>query len=681
MEHWKIIKNFSNYEISDKGNIRNKTTRQNAELNATDRCGYYRKKLINDDGVSLTRPIHILVADAFVDNPSSYKFVIHKDGNKLNNLASNLKWGTRHEFFAVFPKKPVKGKPEKKIIKFIPFNITSLEGEEWKSIPGNSQYKISNLGRFYDPVVGKLQILTVNNDGLIRISIRVNDKIVVKLIHRLIAKLFIENPNNYKDIIFIDRDKKNVRVNNLKWVSSSEHRRHNLNINIVDDADEGNDATDREVWKTIKEFDNYQVSSFGQVRSKITGKIKKPQMHHDGYFIVVLYKNTSRKTIKIHRLVAEYFMKDIEKKKWLVHNDGDKKNNRADNLRYSDYQPIFNIRLEHKIEQVQKDGKIVKIWDNYKDVMNNLNVSYMDLNHACNYGDVLLGFNWKVYKEEDLDGEIWKQHPTRKNYELSNMGRIRNANTKRHLSIYVAEDGYGRVCLINKVTQYLHCLVAQTFIPNDKPNERNEVNHIDGNKQNNRIGNLEWCTRKENMEHASRINLLSNKSRGKKQTVDEIEGEEWRVVKNHPNYKVSNHGRISNNGFLLNLTNDVYKRVSFNGKSHQVHRVVAEAFIPNPNSDIYNIVNHLDGNKYNNVVSNLEWTNASGNALHANRAGLIKYTKTQKIDQYSLDDKFIKTWPSISKAATELKLNKYGIIKCLRGAFSQSGGYKWKYND
>lgn len=65
-------------------------------------------------------------------------------------------------------------------------------------------------------------------------------------------------------------------------------------------------------------------------------------------------------------------------------------------------------------------------------------------------------------------------------------------------------SGYLRVCVGNGQQEYVHRLVAQAFIPN--PNNLPEVNHKDGNKQNNFVDNLEWCTRGENVSHA--INVL-----------------------------------------------------------------------------------------------------------------------------------------------------------------------------
>jgi hypothetical protein len=88
------------------------------------------------------------------------------------------------------------------------------------------------------------------------------------------------------------------------------------------------------------------------------------------------------------------------------------------------------------------------------------------------------------------------------------------------------------------------------------------------------------------------------------------EGEIWKVVSGHPGYMVSNTGRIKTiYGHLmtpcLGGQEKNYLRVSLNNKSHILHRLVAKAFVPNP--DGLPEVNHKDLNKLNNRADNLEW--------------------------------------------------------------------------
>ena len=92
-------------------------------------------------------------------------------------------------------------------------------------------------------------------------------------------------------------------------------------------------------------------------------------------------------------------------------------------------------------------------------------------------------------------------------YEASLDGHIRNKNTKRILREFVGKDGYLRTQFDGK-SRTVHRVIALAFIP--KIEGKDFINHKDGNKQNNSVDNLEWCTRSENMKHAYKHNLKSS---------------------------------------------------------------------------------------------------------------------------------------------------------------------------
>lgn len=100
----------------------------------------------------------------------------------------------------------------------------------------------------------------------------------------------------------------------------------------------------------------------------------------------------------------------------------------------------------------------------------------------------------------DEETEIWKKYDY--DYDVSNQGRIKRG--KRILSGSLHNDGYVFVTVHGK-QKPLHRLIASVFIPNLE--HKTEVNHIDGNKQNNNVNNLEWCTHSENQKHAYRTGL------------------------------------------------------------------------------------------------------------------------------------------------------------------------------
>ena len=126
--------------------------------------------------------------------------------------------------------------------------------------------------------------------------------------------------------------------------------------------------------------------------------------------------------------------------------------------------------------------------------------------------------------------EIWKQIKDY-DYEVSTDGRIRSMDHKTNTALkhqtyvikkgkilkpMIKKGGYLNICLCNnniKKTSTIHRLVAETFIP--KVNGKDFINHKNAIKTDNRVTNLEWCTSKENTQHALKLGLIISKHRKK----------------------------------------------------------------------------------------------------------------------------------------------------------------------
>lgn len=99
----------------------------------------------------------------------------------------------------------------------------------------------------------------------------------------------------------------------------------------------GIETNSHEVWKNICGWEAYEISSLGRIRRG--GKIKSLRCNKkDGYLYVTLYMNGAKSTLKPHRLVAAHFLEPDLDRKFIDHKNGDKTDNRADNLRWCTFQ-------------------------------------------------------------------------------------------------------------------------------------------------------------------------------------------------------------------------------------------------------------------------------------------------------------------------------------------------------
>ena len=116
-------------------------------------------------------------------------------------------------------------------------------------------------------------------------------------------------------------------------------------------------------------------------------------------------------------------------------------------------------------------------------------------------------------EEIDMNIEIWKDIPGWEHcYRISNWGNLYSYHHKKLLKVRPNNYGYYNQTLYDGKTHrqkpmMLHRLVMLTFV-GEPPQIQPEVNHIDGNRSNNRLDNLEYCSRQENMDHAKRTGLL-----------------------------------------------------------------------------------------------------------------------------------------------------------------------------
>lgn len=165
----------------------------------------------------------------------------------------------------------------------------------------------------------------------------------------------------------------------------------------------------------------------------------------------------------------------------------------------------------------------------------------------------------------------------------------------------------------------------------------------------------------------------------------------FKDIKGYENlYKISNYGNVKSlkNSIILKPAKNhrgylhvaLYKNNKT--KAHRIHRLVAQAFISNPENKPQ--VNHKDGNKLNNCVDNLEWVTNGENQKHAFKLGLqtnkgSNNPRSRKINQYNLNGDLIKTWNSIYDITKALGIKRSSIWRCCVGKYSKSHNYVWRY--
>lgn len=339
--------------------------------------------------------------------------------------------------------------------------------------------------------------------------------------------------------------------------------------------------------------------------------------------------------------------------------------------------------------------------------------------------------------------EIWKTCTNYDMYEVSNLGKIRNKNTKRILKQAI-RGGYSTLSLTNnsckRVSLGAHRLVAIEFIPN--PENKPQVNHINKNRSDNCVSNLEWTTAKENNIHRSTgvtqttnqnikvwridkntdeklemydsleeagewlvqnnysINLhnakttISDVTKGKQNTFGNfkwerveqphLENEEWKNVIiegcEYDKYQISNMGRFKNyKGIIMENYKPHHSGYIYLRVDREKYSLHRlVAFAFLENIDNKPFVNHIDGNKTNNCANNLEWCTVSENNQHAIDTGLKKFYK-RKIGQYTTNDELVKEFGSIIEAINETNVKT--IKQVLYKKQTTAGGFIWKYLD
>lgn len=500
-EEWRHLDEYPKYYVSSFGRLR--TPAGNISDSKVDRTGSVRPHLVDKTGRRTKICMHMLVATAFLKDPGDGCRPFHRDGDKSNNHLSNIAWLPSSKFRGAYMKS---------------------EPEEWKGIyPG---YQISSLGRLRLPN-GNFSKAKPGPDGIIRVVlVNWEEKVERMPIQDLVAEAFLPRVEGKTHVNNKDGVKSNNRVTNLEWVSP---------LPVLDKPIEKS----TEEWRTLDRYPRYQISSYGRVKC-LNGYICKPAPNDEGYIRHILISTDGKKENKgAHWLTATAFIPNPQGKKHANHINGVRSDNRISNLEWctikensSTLKKVFAVAniAGRPIVQYNLDGSPVKLWNKGIDIERELKISRTLVQRCCKgLCDNYEGFIWRYYDEViDLPGEEWKWAVDGdiKLY-VSSHGRVQTKSRRRTFGTK-NDQGY---MLYSKIR--IHRLVCIAF----KPMEGYEsliVDHIDGERDNNHIDNLEWVTAEENSRRARECTVFKETSHKRPvacYTLDDV------FVKRYPSLK------------------------------------------------------------------------------------------------------------------------------------------------
>lgn len=401
-----------------------------------------------------------------------------------------------------------------------------------------------------------------------------------------------ENTNNFFDFKqsqeFNSRHKKLKITNEVKIIPSIEIKA------VIDD---------KQIWRSIPNFDNYSISQDGQVKNITTGKILS-----DGKESCTLIKNKAEYRRSKARLLREVFTDLFDgNKEWRIIEEF----------------PKYSLSIDGQLRN-EKTLNILKCADGQYHLTKDNNTFGRSRNILLN----------KVFPDIVHNDDDWFGIPGYSNYLIKEDGKVKNKTTnsikEQKTFTLFADNGE----TVTKTTKFLLNL-AFPFKFDD--------------------GGL------------------------------------WKTILAYDEYKISDQGLLFNvkyqrflKGNMINgyLSVDLCKigNSGVQKDKFYIHQLVINTFIGTPPT-VGHTVNHLNGIKHDNRLSNLKYDTLSEQTLHAYRTGLLVNGSSKGVTQMTLDGKFIANFVSASEAARQTKSNRTTICRVCRGENKSTNGFKWKWQE
>lgn len=352
-----------------------------------------------------------------------------------------------------------------------------------------------------------------------------------------------------------------------------------------------------------------------------------------------------------------------------------------------------NLELISNIEEL----KVLLNYMTYKCPCNNEHIKTIKeflrkpLKQCCS--DRIKLEEFKNMSEEKLEeGVRWRKY---KDCWISEEGKGLNLWGKE-----LTKDDKGRF-FINKKHEYISRVMAKTFkIKNYEQliDQTVVVSFIDGNNKNLNLSNLKVIAKREiNIKNGEKSRQSEDYKETMNKSFEDYKDKLYKTISDLPEHIIFEDGSIYNtnknfgaNRFIVGSKSEGYNYLCTKDKSYKIHRIVCMAFKPIEGKDKYDDykdlqVNHIDGNKLNNSVDNLEWVTQSENMNHAYKEDLNK--KKRVVLQYENKEgelgSFIREYDSLAEASRKTAMPEFHIREICKGKCKKLKDkmFLWRYKN